>query len=65
MADENEWYFCLKHNTVEQAAGCRSAERMGPYPSADAASHALESAHERTEKWDTEDQAWNERGERS
>ena len=33
---------------------------MGPYDSQDEAANALQSARERTEKWDAEDKAWEE-----
>lgn len=38
------------------------ANLMGPYDSADAADKALQTAHEKTEKWDEEDRRWNEEG---
>ena len=31
MSDE-QWFYCLKHHTVEGADGCRAADRLGPYP---------------------------------
>ena len=32
MSDEDDqWWFCLKHNEVEQGTGCANSERMGPY----------------------------------
>jgi hypothetical protein len=38
----------------------QSKDLMGPYPSAEAASRALQSAAERTEAWDEEDRRWRE-----
>jgi hypothetical protein len=35
---------------------------MGPYETEAEAARALQSAHERTEKWDAEDREWNARG---
>ncbi len=35
---------------------------MGPYPSREEAARALEIARARTEKWDAEDRAWQDRG---
>ncbi|MDL5156662.1 hypothetical protein [Actinomycetospora termitidis] len=55
MAHENEWYYCLKHKTVEPYDGCRAADRLGPYPDPDTAARALEIAHERTEAEDRRD----------
>ncbi len=52
MADE--YWFCLKHHTVEGADGCKSADRLGPYPSQAEASRALEKVEERNESWDND-----------
>ena len=59
MADEEFW-FCLKHHQVEGREGCRNKDRLGPYPTADEAAHALEKVEERNEAWE-HDPAWNER----
>jgi hypothetical protein len=40
----------------------RDAEVLGPYDSHEAASRALETARENTERWDAEDREWEERG---
>ena len=37
-----------------------SDDLMGPYASEAEASNALQSARERTEKWDAEDRKWEE-----
>ncbi|RCW40689.1 hypothetical protein DFQ14_11013 [Halopolyspora algeriensis] len=58
--DPNGWYFCLKHHDVEFGPGCRSAERMGPYPDRETAAHALELARQRTEAADEADRRWSE-----
>ena len=57
MADKS-WYFCMVHREVEPQAGCKSADRLGPYDSAEKASRALEIAAERTKAWDN-DPLWN------
>jgi hypothetical protein len=44
---EEEWYYCLKHGTVEPREGCRAADRLGPYPDRETAGRALEIARER------------------
>jgi hypothetical protein len=60
MADTDEkWYFCMVHRAVEPQAGCKPADRLGPYDSADKASRALEIAAERTKAWDN-DPLWND-----
>ncbi|WP_344419128.1 hypothetical protein [Pseudonocardia ailaonensis] len=61
MSDE-QWFFCLKHHTVEGADGCRASDRLGPYPDKATAARALEIAKERTEAEDESDREWNERG---
>ena len=54
-----QYYFCLNHHAVEGAEGCKAADRLGPYPTRDAAEHALERVAERNEEWDT-DPDWND-----
>lgn len=58
MSDE-EWFYCLKHGTVEPKAGCRAADRLGPYPDRETAARALEIARERTEAEDRKDRRWS------
>jgi hypothetical protein len=60
MDNDPEWYYCLRHDTVEEGAGCRALDRLGPYPTREAAQHALESAAERTRAEDRRDQAWDD-----
>lgn len=54
MADE-EWYYCLKHETVEPRDGCRAVRRLGPYPTREEAERAIETVAERNEEWDRRD----------
>ncbi len=54
VSDE-QWYWCLKHNAVEPRGGCRDADRMGPYPTPEAARNWREKVAERNEAWDAED----------
>ncbi len=56
---ENEYWFCLKHHTVEGRDGCKNADRLGPYASSAEASRALEKVAERNEQWDN-DPDWND-----
>jgi hypothetical protein len=58
------YWWCTDHKTVEGDQGCRAEVRLGPYPTAEAAQHALESVAERNAQLDAEDEAWEERGER-
>ena len=52
------YWWCTDHKTVEGDSGCRAEVRLGPYPTAEAAEHALLSVQERNEKLDAEDEAW-------
>jgi hypothetical protein len=55
MESDNDWWYCLKHHTVEHGAGCPGKDRLGPYSSAEEASHALEIVQRRNEEWDAQD----------
>ena len=55
----NEFYYCLKHKTVEGVEGCRGADRLGPYSSEAEAARALEKVQERNQAWDN-DPNWND-----
>lgn len=54
-----KFYYCTVHNTVEGEEGCKAADRLGPYDTAQEASRALEIAAERTKAWDN-DPDWND-----
>ena len=56
-----DFWFCLRHHAVETGDGCGPADRLGPYPTAEDAQHALEKVQERNEAWDN-DPEWNDRG---
>jgi hypothetical protein len=55
----DEYWFCLKHHTVEGADGCKAADRLGPYASAAEAGRALDKVAERNEAWEN-DPNWND-----
>ncbi|MBE9374662.1 hypothetical protein IQ251_09405 [Saccharopolyspora sp. HNM0983] len=57
---QNAWYYCLKHQRVEPQAGCRAADRLGPYPDRETAAHALDIAARRTEQADESDERWEQ-----
>ena len=59
MSDGN-WYYCVRHGTVEQAEGCRATDRLGPYPDRETAANAMELAHQRTEREDRRDADWDD-----
>ncbi|WP_103500969.1 MULTISPECIES: hypothetical protein [Streptomyces] len=54
-----EWYYCLKHQTVEEGMDCPGKDRMGPYASREEAARAMEIAHNRDEAWRT-DPRWRD-----
>jgi len=49
------FWWCLTHEQVEPTEGCPNTVRMGPYPTYDDASRAIERAHERTRAWEADD----------
>lgn len=59
MANEGEYWFCLKHHAVEGVEGCPNKDRLGPYATEAEAARALEHAAENTAAWDN-DPAWND-----
>jgi hypothetical protein len=53
MSDDDErWYYCLRHKTVEQGQVCPNSDRLGPYETREEAEGAIAKAAERTEAWD-------------
>lgn len=56
MDGDRRWWFCLKHLRVEPEAGCPGRDRLGPYPTEDEASRALETVRRRNEEWDAQDE---------
>lgn len=53
------FYYCLRHHAVETEVGCTASQRLGPYPTNDAAERALETVAERNAAWDN-DPRWND-----
>ncbi|PZQ38009.1 MAG: hypothetical protein DI570_31550 [Phenylobacterium zucineum] len=49
---QGEWYYCLDHGAVEPYEGCRSATRLGPYPTPADAAQALGKVAQRNEEWE-------------
>ncbi len=53
---KGDYWFCLEHRVVEErSSGCRNADRLGPYPTREEASRALEIVQERNAAWDDDD----------
>jgi hypothetical protein len=55
MADDDAWYYCLRHHRAEQGKRCWFADRMGPYPDRATAERALDIVRERNARADAED----------
>jgi hypothetical protein len=56
----DEFWFNVETRQVEHGRQSPWEHLMGPYPTREAAEHALERAHERTEAWDEADEAWSD-----
>jgi hypothetical protein len=54
-AGAGEWYYCLRHKTVEEGMQCPAKNRLGPYATRTEADHALDRVRERNEDWDSAD----------
>ncbi|NAZ83822.1 SPOR domain-containing protein [Kineococcus sp. R8] len=53
---EASFFYNVRTGAVEEAdRRDKAQDLMGPYPTREAAQHALESARARTEAWDAED----------
>ena len=52
---DRQWWYCLKHHKVEQGASEPVKDRLGPFATAEEASHALELVQRRNEEWDAQD----------
>jgi hypothetical protein len=55
MDDDQSWWYCLKHRTVEHGPGCPGKDRLGPYATEEEARNALELVRKRNEEWDAAD----------
>ena len=52
-----EFFYDVRTGQVSRGRTTGWSERMGPYPTRDAAEHALEQARDRTRAWDEDDAA--------
>jgi hypothetical protein len=50
-----EWYYCFKDKKVETRDECREMDRMGPYPTPEAAENWREQVARRNEAWEDEE----------
>jgi hypothetical protein len=58
--DMDEFWFNPETGEVEQGRVSPWTDRMGPYPTREAAQAALAKAADRSEAWDEEDRRWRE-----
>ncbi|MEP6650209.1 MAG: methionine aminopeptidase [Lapillicoccus sp.] len=56
------WYNTATGQVETDENRGQAQDVMGPYETEAEAANAVQSAHERTEKWDQEDREWNARG---
>ena len=49
-----EWYYCLKHKTVEEGPECPAKDRFGPYASRQEAEHVRDLVRERNRQWEND-----------
>ena len=56
---EDLWYYNLSTHEVEHGDGGRAEDRLGPYPSREAAEAALQQVQQRNESWDN-DPEWTD-----
>jgi hypothetical protein len=52
---EDQWWFNLVTQKVEQGLGAPNVERLGPYDTEAEAAGVLERMHARNEAWDREE----------
>jgi hypothetical protein len=55
MSEDQGWWYCLTHATVEYGPGCPDKERLGPFATEREAAHALDRVRQRNEEWDKAD----------
>lgn len=53
----SDYWYCTKHHRVETGDdACAVKDLLGPYPSQEEASRALERVKENNDRWDAEDE---------
>lgn len=56
-----QWYWCQRHGRAEpEGDACRALDRLGPYPTREAAEGWQETAAARNEAWEEQDRAWDD-----
>ncbi|WP_182114193.1 MULTISPECIES: SPOR domain-containing protein [unclassified Actinotalea] len=60
MGDGTEFWFNPGTGEIEEGRVSPWTERMGPYPTREAAQQALTKARARTDAWDEDDRRWRD-----
>jgi hypothetical protein len=58
---ERQYWYNTETGEVEEGHRSRWTNLMGPYPTREAAEHALEQARQRNDAWEDEDADWRGR----
>jgi len=53
-----EYYYNVETHQVEEGRQSPWTALMGPYPTKEAAEHAMETAGQRSRSWDDDDSRW-------
>lgn len=56
---QGTFWYCLEHNRAEAWDEDDRPDRIGPFPTREAAANALQTIAERERRYDAEDAAWN------
>ena len=65
MSEGTQFYYNLSTGAVEEGRQSPGSELMGPYATRQEAEQALRTAAERNEKWEQDDEEWEDFGEPS
>lgn len=53
---QGKWYYCFKHQKVETHDESDEMDRMGPYPTREAAENWRQQVAARNDAWDEDDE---------
>ncbi|BDR53127.1 hypothetical protein KIM372_10340 [Bombiscardovia nodaiensis] len=60
MSEQEQWYFNTQTGQPELGKVSPLEQRMGPYPSREAAQEAWKIAKKRNKKWDEDTRKWKQ-----
>lgn len=56
MSETSTWYWCLRHDRPERSGeACGAEDRLGPYPSEEAARRWQDRVDARNDAWDDDE----------